>query len=68
MSNGDDDDIVDFKPLFSVMATVPNGGASGGIFCGRSWSDRELAGGRKLTAIGIKESGNGRNIAGIRAR
>ena len=54
----------DLKPSFSVMASAPEG----------IWSDREMAAGRKLTGIAIKEIGNGKKeetgnwIARIRAR
>ena len=51
------------KPLSSVMASTPNDGVSEG-----SWSDREMAAGRKLTGIAIKKDSSGNRIARIRAR
>ena len=49
------------KALFSVMSWALNDVSSEG-----SWSDRDMAAGRKLTGISIKESE--RSIARIRAR
>ena len=52
------------KPLSSVMASAPNDDVSSE----GSWSDREMAAGKKLTGIGIKKSYNGNWITRIRAR
>ena len=54
------------KPLFSVMASTPDVGVSSlGI---GSWSDREMAVGRKLTGIAIEKEKYGNYIDRIRAR
>ena len=53
------------NPLFSVMASV---GVDVGVSSEGSWSDREMAAGRKLTGIAIKESESVYRIARIRAR
>ena len=52
------------NPLSSVIASAPDVGVSSE----GSWSDREMAAGRKLTGIAIEESDNGISIAEICAR
>ena len=46
------------------MASAPDNGVSSG----GSWSDREMAAGRKITGIAVKKSESGAYIVRIRAR
>ena len=50
------------NPFSSVMPTAPSVGGEG------TWSDRDIAEGRKLTAISVKISTTGVTMAEIRSR